>query len=95
VSGFVASDVVLHPTPAVAQQNCCCASDQEDSQFMAPVVQSYSAPEHNHNNSGNNRSRLRRQHDVMRQVKSLRGRTASKSPPHPTYLYVVSWMYWP
>merc|ERR1719189_3219082 len=33
----------------------------------------------------------------MMQVKSLLGRTVSKSPPAPTYLYVVSCMYspWP
>merc|ERR1719189_2606359 len=29
------------------------------------------------------------------QVKSILGRTTSKSPPKPTYLYVVSWMYSP
>jgi hypothetical protein len=44
---------------------------------------------------GSNSNRLRRQQPVMMHVKSLLGRTASKSPPHPTYLYVVSWMYSP
>merc|ERR1719282_1964804 len=54
-------------------------------------------PAINHSSRGINNNRLKRQQLVMMQVKSLLGRTTSKSPPQPTYLYVVSCWYspWP
>jgi len=86
----VAGCVMMHPLPMVVQQYSCCAGDQADSQFMKPDSQSYSPVEtvldNNQSKRGISSKRLRRQHVVIRHVKSLLGRTASKSPPQPTYL---------
>merc|ERR1719220_3242519 len=69
---------------------------------MKPASQSYGSevdpnPDSNQSSRGSSRSKLNKQQLVMMQVKSLLGRTVSKSPPAPTYLYVVSCMYcaWP
>jgi len=98
VGAAVAGCVVWQPTPVVAQQNVFCSSDQIASQFT-PALQLYSSvepiPEISQQRRGISSSKLRRQQLVMRQVKSRLGRTVSKSPPQPTYLYVVSWMYTP
>merc|ERR1712050_267722 len=86
----VAGCVVAQPLPMVVQQYSCCAGDQADSQFMKPDSQSYNPvetlPVNNQSKRGISSKRLRRQHVVIRHVKSLLGRTASKSPPQPTYL---------
>merc|ERR1719429_426671 len=64
-----------------------------------PALQSYGwevdVPDRSQHSNGISNRRLRRQQPVMMQVKSLLGRTTSKSPPKPVYLYVVSWMYSP
>merc|ERR1740129_1895153 len=55
-------------------------------------------PENSQQSRGIKNKRLRRQQLVMMQAKFLPwGCATSKSPPAPTYLYVVSWMYspWP
>jgi len=98
--GVVSGRAVVQPSPAVSQQNSCAAGDQVSSGCDIIAVQSYGSEEvfgtHNsHRRSGIKSNRLKRQHVVIRQVKSRRGR--AKSPPQPTYLYVVSWMYspWP
>jgi len=86
--------VVLQPLPIVEQQNSCWAGDQVVSHCAKPDSQSYGSevgvPDNSHRRSGIKSNKLKRQHVVIRQVKSLRGR--AKSPPQPTYLYVVSWM---
>jgi len=87
--------VVAHPTPVVMQQYCCCSSDHNNFQFATPLVQSNGSevvnnPDRSHHKSNSNRGS--KQHVVMMQVKSLRGLITSKSPPQPTYVYVVSWM---
>jgi len=92
--GVVLGRAVVQPLPIVWQQNCCWAGDQLVSHISKPASQSYGSevgvPEHSHRRSGIRSNKLKRQHVVIRQVKSLRGR--AKSPPQPTYLYVVSWM---
>merc|ERR1719411_2417972 len=92
--------VVAQPRPTVVQQKSFCAWDHEFSIIAAlpkPASQSKGSddagPDNNQQSNGINKSRLRRQQLVMTQVKSLRGRP--KSPPCPTYLYVVSVVYWP
>merc|ERR1719384_2207241 len=94
--------VVAQPRPTVMQQYSFCAWDHEFSIIAAlpkPASQSNGRdedePDSSQQSKGISKSRLRRQQLVMMQVKSLLGRP--KSPPHPTYLYVVSWMYspWP
>merc|ERR1719264_1353896 len=92
--------VVAQPRPTVVQQKSFCAWDHEFSIIAAlpkPASQSKGSddavPDNNQQSNGINKSRLRRQQLVMTQVKSLLGRP--KSPPYPTYLYVVSVVYWP
>jgi len=85
--------VVAHPTPVVMQQYSCCSSDHRSFQLATPVLQSNGREvvnklERSHHKS--NSSRGSKQHVVIMQVKSLRDLMTSKSPPHPTYLYVVS-----
>jgi len=88
--------VVGHPRPTVLQQNSCLSSDHNTSKFAKPSSQSYGMevdevkPESNQHKSGIRNNKLNKQHVVIRHVKSRRGLTTSKSPPHPTYLYVVS-----
>merc|ERR1719411_9210 len=86
--------VVAQPRPTVVQQKSFCAWDHEFSIIAAlpkPASQSKGRdedePESNQQSKGISNKRLREQ---MTHVKSLLGRTTSKSPPHPTYLYVVS-----
>jgi len=99
ISGCTKIVVVVQPLPIVEQQNSCWAGDQVVSHCAKPSSQSYGSevgvPDNSHRRSGIRSNKLKRQHVVIRQVKSRRGR--AKSPPHPTYLYVVSWMYspWP
>jgi len=92
--GVVSGRAVVQPLPIVEQQNSCWAGDQVVSHCAKPDSQSYGSevavPDNSHRSSGIKSSKLRRQHVVIRQVKSRRGR--EKSPPQPTYLYVVSWM---
>jgi len=84
--------VVGQPTFMVLQQKsfCCCVQTVVAAGDVKPMEQSkmpvVAGPESNHNNRGSSRSKLNKQHVVMRHVKSLFGRTASKSPPQPTYL---------
>jgi len=88
--GVVAGKAVVeHPTPVVMQQYCCCSSDHRSFQFATPWLQSkgrevVNKPDSSHHNSS--KSRGSKQHEVIIQVKSLRGLAMSKSPPHPTYL---------
>merc|ERR1719384_913190 len=93
--------VVAQPRPTVVQQKSFCAWDHEFSIIAAlpkPASQSNGRdedePDSSQQSKGMSNKRLLRQ---MMQVKSLLGRTTSKSPPHPTYLYVVSCTYspWP
>merc|ERR1719464_1826622 len=95
----VAGRVVVHPLPMVLQQKSCCAWDHAVSHIGKPSSQSYGSvvptPDNNQRSNGSNSSKLNKQQLVMMQVKSLLGRTTSKSPPAPTYLYVVSCMYSP
>jgi len=92
--GVVAGNaVVAHPIPVVMQQYCCCSSDHISFQFATPCVQSkgrdvVKRPDSSH--QSRRRSRGSRQHAVMMQVKSRLCLMTSKSPPYPTYLYVVS-----
>jgi len=87
---------VGHPRPTELQQNSCLSSDHNTSKFAKPSSQSNGSevdevnPESSQHNSGIRNNRLNKQHVVIRHVKSRRGLTTSKSPPHPTYLYVVS-----
>jgi len=87
--GKAVVDCVVHPTPAVMQQYSFCSVDHIIFQLPTPLVQSYGSVEvkrlersHQSNNSNNG---TRKQREMM-QVKSLRGRATSKSPPQPTYL---------
>jgi len=87
----VAGRVVAHPLPMVLQQKSCCAWDHAVSHIENPASQSYGSevdpnPDNNQANRGSNSNKLNKQQLVMMQVKSLRGRTVSKSPPAPTYL---------
>merc|ERR1719394_2005843 len=77
----VAGRVVAHPLPIVLQQKSCCAWDHVVSHIENPASQSYGSEVDTPDNNKANRQQL-----VMMQVKSLRGRTVSKSPPAPTYL---------
>merc|ERR1712242_16622 len=93
----VAGRVVAQPLPMVLQQKSCCAWDHVVSHIENPASQSYGSdvdpnPDSNQRSRGSNSSRLSKQQLVMMQVKSLLGRTTSKSPPAPMYLYVVSCM---
>ena len=94
VGGGAGRAVVLQPLPIVEQQNSCWAGDQVVSHCAKPASQSYGSdvgvPDNSHRRSGIRSNKLKRQHVVIRQVESRRGR--AKSPPQPTYLYVVSWM---
>jgi len=89
--------VCRQPLPAVAQQKSFCAWDQLDSDIAKPASQSYGndddVPDNNQQSKGISKSKLKRQQLVMMQVKSRLGRP--KSPPYPTYLYVVSCVYDP
>jgi len=85
--------VVAQPIPVVMQQYCCCSSDHKSLQLATPWLQSkgkdvVNSPDNNHHRRS--RSNGNKQHVVMMQVKSLRRLITSKSPPQPTYLYVVS-----
>lgn len=90
VSGKAVVGTVVQPLPEVMQQYCCCSADHRFCQFMKPASQSNGSDvvpmmESNQSNRGRRSKRLRRQHPVIIQVKSLLGRTTSKSPPWPTY----------
>merc|ERR1719384_108298 len=91
--------VVAQPRPTVVQQKSFCAWDHEFSIIAAlpkPASQSNGRdedePESSQQSKGMSNKRLLRQ---MMHVKSLLGRP--KSPPCPTYWYVVSCTYepWP
>jgi len=86
----VAGRVVAQPLPMVLQQKSCCAGDHAVSHIENPASQSYGSvdptPDSNQANRGSSNNKLNKQQLVMMQVKSLRGRTVSKSPPAPTYL---------
>merc|ERR1719270_2278966 len=88
VGGGAGRAVVLQPLPIVEQQNSCWAGDQVVSHCAKPDSQSYGSdvadPDKSHRRSGIRSNKLKRQHVVIRQVKSRRGR--AKSPPQPTYL---------
>jgi len=84
---------VEQPTPVVMQQYCIFSSDHSIFQLATPWLQSkgkdvVNKPDNNHHRSNN--SSGSKQQVVMMHVKSLLGLITSKSPPHPTYLYVVS-----
>jgi len=97
--GVVAGKAVVEqPTPVVMQQYCIFSSDHISFQFATPWLQSkgkdvVNNPDNNHHSSRS--SSGNKQHVVIMQVKSLLCLTTSKSPPQPTYLYVVSWTYEP
>merc|ERR1712045_57788 len=90
----VTGRVVAQPLPIVLQQKSCCAWDHVVSHIENPASQSYGSdvdtPDSSQASSGSKSSKLSKQQPVIIQVKSLRGRTVSKSPPAPMYLYVVS-----
>jgi hypothetical protein len=95
VSGKAVDGTVVQPLPVVIQQYSCCSADHKLCQFTKPSSQLKGKEvvpiiESNHSKRGISNSKLRRQQVVMMQVKSLLERTTSKSPPHPTYWYVVS-----
>merc|ERR1719266_1948553 len=85
--------------PTLAQQKSFCCCDHMFRSNPGAAMQSYISvepmPANNQSSRGINNNRLKRQQLVMMHVKSLRGRTTSKSPPNPMYLYVVSCMYSP
>jgi len=89
---------VAQPTPVVMQQYCIFSSDHNNFQLATPWLQSKGKDVVNKPDSSHHRRRSRsgsKQHVVMMHVKSLLCFTTSKSPPQPTYLYVVSCMYDP
>jgi uncharacterized protein YcfJ len=92
VSGnAVAGTVVAHPRPTVMQQKSFCSWDHRESKSMKPSLQSkrFEVDEVKHDKSQQSRginNKLKRQQLVIKQVKSLLGRTTSKSPPQPTNL---------
>jgi len=80
------------------QQYCIFSSDHNNFQLATPWLQSKGKDVVNKPDSSHHRRRSRRgskQHVVMMQVKSLLCFTTSKSPPQPTYVYVVSCTYDP
>jgi len=92
VSGnAVAGMVVAQPRLTVIQQKSFCSWDQRLSKSMKPSLQSnrFDVDEVKQDRSQQSKginNKLNKQQLVIMQVKSLLGRTTSKSPPHPTNL---------
>jgi len=100
VGKTVLGGAVGQPRAKLLQQNSDLLWDHSTSKFAKPSSQSKGRevednPDNSQHKSGIRNNKLNKQHVVIKQVKSRRGRTTSKSPPHPTYLKVVSWMYSP